>query len=47
MQKRWATEAAQRCTNDSCPRLLHKHQLPKWLESPAHEAKRWNEWLRA
>ena len=32
MKKRWATEAAQRCKKDSCPRLLYKRQRPKRLE---------------
>lgn len=33
MKKRWATEAAQRCKNDSWWRLLHKRQRPKRLET--------------
>jgi hypothetical protein len=33
MKKRWATEAAQRCKNDSWRRLLHKRWRPKSLET--------------
>jgi hypothetical protein len=35
MKKRWATEAAQRCKNDSWWRLLHRRQRPKRLETCA------------
>jgi hypothetical protein len=47
MKKSWATETTQRCKKDSCLRLLHKRWRPKRLGTPAHGAKRWNEWLRA
>jgi len=35
MKKRCATEAAQRCKNDSWWRLLHKRWRPKRLETCA------------
>jgi hypothetical protein len=40
MKKRWATEAAQRCKNDSWWRLLHKRWRPKRLETCASERRR-------